>query len=87
MQIDIYEARPHLTGLTHFKQGISETAEITPEYCSNMHTVFDEFNRFEEVGGWPKLNEGLGLPMVLVMSIWNDVSLPPSMILCVQDLQ
>lgn len=41
-----------------------------------MHTVFDEFNRFEEVGGWPQLNQGLGLPMVLVMSIWNDVSLP-----------
>ena len=40
-----------------------------------MHTVFDERNRFEEVGGFPALNEALALPMVLVMSIWNDVSL------------
>lgn len=61
--------------LTHFIQGISETADITPEYCSNMHTVFDERNRFEEVGGFSKLNEALALPMVLVMSIWNDVSI------------
>ncbi|KAH8748663.1 cellulose 1,4-beta-cellobiosidase [Diaporthe sp. PMI_573] len=53
-------------------EGISETADITPEYCSNMHTVFDERNRFEEVGGFPALNEALALPMVLVMSIWND---------------
>lgn len=40
-----------------------------------MHTVFDERNRFEEVGGYPALNQALALPMVLVMSIWNDVSL------------
>lgn len=63
------------TGLTHLTQGISETADITPEYCTNMHTVFDERNRFEEVGGYPALNQALALPMVLVMSIWNDVSL------------
>lgn len=52
-----------------------------------MHTVFDERNRFEEVGGYPALNEALALPMVLVMSIWNDVSitldstLPPKSVL------
>lgn len=70
-------AQARLTVLTHINQGISETADITPEYCSNQHTVFDEFNRFEEVGGFSKLNEALALPMVLVMSIWNDVSLAP----------
>ncbi|KAL1872655.1 hypothetical protein Daus18300_004201 [Diaporthe australafricana] len=53
-------------------EGISDNADITPEYCSNQHTVFGEFNRFEEVGGFSKLNEALNIPMVLVMSIWND---------------
>lgn len=59
-----------------FHQGISETADITPEFCTNAYTVFDEFNRFEEVGGFSQLNKALALPMVLVMSIWNDVSRP-----------
>ena len=42
-----------------------------------MPVAFDDFDRFGEVGGFQPLNEQLALPMVLVMSIWNDVSPPP----------
>jgi cellulose 1,4-beta-cellobiosidase len=55
-------------------EGISDSSAITPELCTNQFTVFDDFSRFEEVGGFPQLNEALAVPMVLVMSIWDDVS-------------
>lgn len=51
-----------------------ESSAITPEYCSNVFTVFDDRNRFDEVGGFDQLTVALKLPMVLVMSIWDDVS-------------
>lgn len=54
--------------------GISTTSDITPTFCENQFKVFGDRNRFSEVGGWTKLNEALRIPMVLVMSIWNDVS-------------
>lgn len=50
------------------------SSEITPELCSTMFDVFDDRNRFEEVGGFEQLNNALRVPMVLVMSIWDDVS-------------
>lgn len=53
--------------------GISSSSDITPELCDNQFKVFDDRNRFKEVGGWSKLNEALTIPMVLVMSIWDDV--------------
>ena len=56
-------------------EGLPDSADITPEYCDNVFTVFDDVNRFNEVGGWPALNEALNIPMVLVMSIWDDVCL------------
>ena len=56
-------------------EGISDSANITPELCTNSQKVFGEFNRFDDVGGWAPLNEALRIPMVLVMSIWDDVSL------------
>ncbi|KFA53816.1 hypothetical protein S40293_01693, partial [Stachybotrys chartarum IBT 40293] len=52
--------------------GISSTSEITPTFCTNQFRVFGDRDRFSEVGGWTKLNEALRMPMVLVMSIWND---------------
>lgn len=57
-------------------EGLPNSSAITPEYCDNVFTVFDDVNRFNDVGGWPALNNALGLPMVLVMSIWDDVRLP-----------
>lgn len=56
----------------------NEDADITPEFCEAQFSVFGERDRFNEVGGWSKLNSALEIPMVLVMSIWSDVSLDPS---------
>lgn len=53
--------------------GLPNSSAITPEFCDAVFEVFDDKNRFNEVGGWPALNEALGIPMVLVMSIWDDV--------------
>jgi cellulose 1,4-beta-cellobiosidase len=47
-------------------------AAITPEFCDKVFDVFDDHNRFNDVGGFTKLNEALRVPMVLVMSIWDD---------------
>ncbi|KFA62579.1 hypothetical protein S40285_05804 [Stachybotrys chlorohalonatus IBT 40285] len=52
--------------------GISSTSDITPTFCTNQFRVFGDRDRFSEVGGWSKLNEALRMPLVLVMSIWND---------------
>lgn len=58
--------------------GISSSSAITPEFCTNQFKVFDDRDRFSEVGGFPQLNKALDVPMVLVMSIWDDVSLTSS---------
>ncbi|KAF7559132.1 hypothetical protein G7046_g5021 [Stylonectria norvegica] len=52
--------------------GISSTSDITPDFCKNAYSVFGDRNRFQEVGGFPQLNKALDIPMVLVMSIWDD---------------
>jgi len=53
---------------------ISTTGTITPEFCKNQFAAFGDRDRFNEVGGFPQLNKALQVPMVLVMSIWDDVS-------------
>ena len=55
--------------------GLPNSSAITPEFCDAVFDVFDDKNRFNEVGGWPALNEALRMPMVLVMSVWDDVRL------------
>ena len=57
-------------------EGISDSADITPELCTNQFEVFGERDRYEEVGAFEAFNDALNLPMVLVMSIWNDVRFP-----------
>jgi cellulose 1,4-beta-cellobiosidase len=52
----------------------SGSAALTPELCSAMPKAFGDRDRFEEVGGFAQLNKALAVPMVLVMSIWDDVS-------------
>ncbi|KAI2609499.1 glycoside hydrolase family 7 protein [Hypoxylon fragiforme] len=52
--------------------GFPAESNITPEYCKNEFAVLGDRDRFSEVGGFDQLNTALGLPMVLVMSIWDD---------------
>jgi cellulose 1,4-beta-cellobiosidase len=55
--------------------GFPDESSITPEYCEDEVTVFGDRDRFSEVGGFSKVNSALtSNPMVLVMSIWDDVS-------------
>jgi cellulose 1,4-beta-cellobiosidase len=51
---------------------ISSSSDITPDYCDKVFTSFDDRNRFKEVGGFTALNAAFDIPMVLVMSIWDD---------------
>jgi cellulose 1,4-beta-cellobiosidase len=51
---------------------LGSTSDITPDFCSKQFTAFGDRNRFSEVGGFNQLNAALRLPMVLVMSIWDD---------------
>ena len=51
-----------------------DSSAITPEFCDAQFTAFGDHNRFKDVGGFDQLNKALGVPMVLVMSIWDDVS-------------
>jgi cellulose 1,4-beta-cellobiosidase len=53
---------------------ISTSSAITPDFCKNQFKAFGDRDRFNEVGGFPQLNQALQVPMVLVMSIWDDVS-------------
>jgi len=53
-----------------------DNGDLTPAFCSNAPAAFGDRDRFEEVGGFSQLNAALQVPMVLVMSIWDDVSLP-----------
>ncbi|KAI1480095.1 glycoside hydrolase family 7 protein [Daldinia sp. EC12] len=52
--------------------GLPTTSDITPEYCKNEFAVLGDRDRFSEVGGFDQLNAALDIPMVLVMSIWDD---------------
>jgi cellulose 1,4-beta-cellobiosidase len=52
--------------------GISDTSNISADYCTNQFSVFGDRDRFSEVGGWSQVQAALSLPMVLVMSIWDD---------------
>lgn len=54
----------------------SDTNTINPEFCEAGPIAFDDRDRFAEVGGFTALNDALAIPMVLVLSIWSDVSLP-----------
>lgn len=49
-----------------------DTSDITPEFCTSQFQAFGDRDRFAEVGGFSQLNAALRIPMVLVMSIWDD---------------
>jgi len=53
--------------------GIPNTSSsITPEFCKAAPIAFGDRDRFAEVGGFDQLNVALKVPMVLVMSVWDD---------------
>ncbi|KAI0598281.1 putative cellulose 1, 4-beta-cellobiosidase [Biscogniauxia sp. FL1348] len=52
--------------------GIPPESDITPEYCSAQFKALGDRDRFSEVGGFDQLNAAVEIPMVLVMSIWDD---------------
>ncbi|EOO02288.1 putative exoglucanase 1 protein [Phaeoacremonium minimum UCRPA7] len=53
-------------------EGLPSSSNITPDFCENQFKVFGDRNRFSEVGGFDQLNNAFKVPMVLVMSIWDD---------------
>jgi cellulose 1,4-beta-cellobiosidase len=57
-------------------EGLPNSSEINDELCSNVFNVFNDYDRFAEIGGWSILQDALSKPMVLVMSIWADVCTP-----------
>lgn len=56
----------------------SDSNRITPELCDATVAAWDDYPRQEEIGGYTQVNNALELPMVLVMSIWADVSGVPT---------
>jgi cellulose 1,4-beta-cellobiosidase len=50
---------------------------ITEDYCSAQKTAFGDTNVFDERGGLAQMGKALSEPMVLVMSLWDDVSSHP----------
>ncbi|KAK6068164.1 cellulose -beta-cellobiosidase [Seiridium cupressi] len=58
--------------------GLPDSSAITPYFCTNQFKVFGDKDRFSEVDRFPQLNKALQVPMILVMSIWDDSSgVPP----------
>ena len=55
-------------------EGVPETNTINEEYCSASSFVFGTRDEFAEVGGIDSQNDMLNRPLVLAMSIYDDVS-------------
>ncbi|KAM0270898.1 hypothetical protein ACHAQH_009260 [Verticillium albo-atrum] len=45
---------------------------ISDQFCNSQASIFEERNRFEEVGGWRHMNRALAGKWVMVMSITHD---------------
>ena len=50
---------------------------INAEFCSAQKDIFGDVNTYEDRGGHAKMSEALAMPMVLVLSLWDDVSPSP----------
>ena len=55
----------------------ADGAELNQEWCDKVTEAFDDRPRFTEVGGFAQMDKAHQSPMVLVMSLWDDVSLGP----------
>lgn len=53
-------------------EGLPESSEINAELCDVLFSVFDDYDRYNEVGGWAAMEDAFSLEYVLVMSIWAD---------------
>jgi len=54
--------------------------EITEDFCKAQKTAFGDTDNFAEKGGLAQMSKALEGDMVLVMSLWDDVSfLPPTL--------
>lgn len=49
---------------------------ITTDYCNAQKTAFNDTNVFAQKGGLAQMGKAVAAPMVLVMSVWDDVSAP-----------
>ena len=47
---------------------------ITPSYCPAQHSAFGETDYFTQKGGFANVQAGFEAGMVLVLSLWDDVS-------------
>jgi cellulose 1,4-beta-cellobiosidase len=50
---------------------------ITSTYCSAQKVAFGDTDSFNNKGGMAQMSKALAAPMVLVMSLWDDVSCFP----------
>ena len=58
-------------------EGLPQEAGLSRDMCDNQPSVFNEEDMMARSGGWPTHNRQLlNQPMVLVMSIGADVSMP-----------
>ena len=48
---------------------------ITEEFCSTQKSAFGDDDIFAARGGFSGMSDALAKPMVLVMSLWDDVSI------------
>jgi cellulose 1,4-beta-cellobiosidase len=50
-------------------------SKIDAEFCDASKDLFKDNKRFQEMGGLAQMGDATGKGMVLVMSVWDDVSL------------
>lgn len=48
---------------------------ITPDYCTAQKTATNNTDYFLTKGGWESVTDAMSSGMVLVMSLWDDVSI------------
>lgn len=46
---------------------------INSDFCAAQKTAFGDTNRFADMGGMSTMSTAVSQPMVLVMSLWDDV--------------
>ena len=49
-------------------------SKIDAEFCDAAKDTFKDNRRFQDMGGLPQMGDATGKGMVLVMSVWDDVS-------------
>lgn len=50
-------------------------SSITDSFCKAQKPAFSDPDDFNKKGGWSGMSDALAKPMVLVMSLWHDVSI------------